>query len=144
MWRRGWNHVRRLHIPVRYCAHPPVDPNSFVCWLRDHAQVENARHVDDHDHYVQDGGWSSCSVPRHNTDCRRCCTIRESDPCLYETKANLTQVGLNFMTYELVRKYFTPEGEKNPSAVRKLAAGAISGAVAQTCTYPLYDRCHPL
>ncbi|MCJ1405965.1 hypothetical protein MMC19_000030 [Ptychographa xylographoides] len=46
-------------------------------------------------------------------------------------------VGLNFMTYESVRKYFTPEGDKNPSAVRKLAAGAVSGAVAQTCTYPL-------
>ena len=41
------------------------------------------------------------------------------------------------MTYELVRKYFTPEGDKNPSAIRKLAAGAISGAVAQTFTYPL-------
>lgn len=46
-------------------------------------------------------------------------------------------VGLNFMVYEHVRKYLTPEGDKNPSAVRKLAAGAISGAVAQTCTYPL-------
>lgn len=46
-------------------------------------------------------------------------------------------VGLNFMTYELVRKHFTPEGDKNPSAIRKLAAGAISGAVAQTFTYPL-------
>lgn len=45
-------------------------------------------------------------------------------------------VGLNFMTYELVRSYFTPEGESNPTAIRKLAAGAISGAVAQTCTYP--------
>ncbi|EPE10007.1 mitochondrial carrier [Ophiostoma piceae UAMH 11346] len=45
-------------------------------------------------------------------------------------------VGLNFMTYEAVRKYFTKDGEKNPSALRKLAAGAISGAVAQTCTYP--------
>ncbi|KAL8795033.1 MAG: hypothetical protein Q9195_002481 [Heterodermia aff. obscurata] len=45
-------------------------------------------------------------------------------------------VGLNFMTYESVRKYLTPEGEKNPPAMRKLAAGAISGAVAQTCTYP--------
>ena len=42
------------------------------------------------------------------------------------------------MTYESVRKYLTPEGEKNPPAIRKLAAGAISGAVAQTCTYPLY------
>lgn len=41
------------------------------------------------------------------------------------------------MVYESVRKHFTPEGDKNPSAVRKLAAGAISGAVAQTCTYPL-------
>ncbi|KAJ5140581.1 hypothetical protein N7448_003989 [Penicillium atrosanguineum] len=45
-------------------------------------------------------------------------------------------VGLNFMTYESVRKYFTPDGEKNPSPARRLLAGAISGAVAQTCTYP--------
>lgn len=45
-------------------------------------------------------------------------------------------VGLNFMVYEVVRQYLTPEGEQNPSAVRKLLAGAISGAVAQTCTYP--------
>jgi len=45
-------------------------------------------------------------------------------------------VGLNFMVYESVREYFTLEGEQNPSAVRKLLAGAISGAVAQTCTYP--------
>jgi solute carrier family 25 phosphate transporter 23/24/25/41 len=41
------------------------------------------------------------------------------------------------MTYESVRKYFTPDGDKDPSVVRRLAAGAISGAVAQTCTYPL-------
>ncbi|KAI9816671.1 MAG: hypothetical protein M1826_001745 [Phylliscum demangeonii] len=45
-------------------------------------------------------------------------------------------VGLNFMTYEAVRKYLTPEGEEHPDAVRKLIAGATSGAVAQTCTYP--------
>lgn len=45
-------------------------------------------------------------------------------------------VGLNFMVYESVRKYLTPEGDQNPSAARKLLAGAISGAVAQTCTYP--------
>lgn len=51
--------------------------------------------------------------------------------------ANIEQVGLNFMTYESVRKYLTPEGDKNPSPYRKLLAGAISGAVAQTCTYPL-------
>lgn len=41
------------------------------------------------------------------------------------------------MVYESVRKYLTPEGDKNPSAFRKLLAGAISGAIAQTCTYPL-------
>ena len=46
-------------------------------------------------------------------------------------------VGLNFMIYESVRQYFTPEGQANPSAVGKLCAGAISGAVAQSCTYPL-------
>ncbi|CEJ60822.1 Putative Solute carrier protein [Penicillium brasilianum] len=45
-------------------------------------------------------------------------------------------VGLNFMTYESVRKYLTPEGDKHPNPWRKLLAGAISGAVAQTCTYP--------
>lgn len=45
-------------------------------------------------------------------------------------------VGLNFMVYEAVRGYFTEPGEKNPVWYRKLAAGAISGAVAQTCTYP--------
>ena len=30
----------------------------------------------------------------------------------------------------------TPEGQKNPSTLGKLGAGAMSGAVAQTCTYP--------
>ncbi|KYK58050.1 hypothetical protein DCS_05063 [Drechmeria coniospora] len=45
-------------------------------------------------------------------------------------------VGLNFMVYESVRKYLTPEGDRHPSAARRLLAGAISGAVAQTCTYP--------
>ncbi|KAK0386689.1 hypothetical protein NLU13_6523 [Sarocladium strictum] len=45
-------------------------------------------------------------------------------------------VGLNFMVYESVRKYLTPDGDRDPSAARKLLAGAISGAIAQTCTYP--------
>ena len=49
------------------------------------------------------------------------------------------KVGLNFMTYEFVRKYLTPEGDKDPSSWRKLVAGAISGGFAQTCTYPLYN-----
>ena len=47
------------------------------------------------------------------------------------------------MTYESVRKWLTPEGDKNPTNIRKLSAGAISGAVAQTCTYPLYDLLDP-
>lgn len=46
-------------------------------------------------------------------------------------------VGLNFMIYESVRQYFTPEGAQSPSSIGKLCAGAISGGVAQTCTYPL-------
>lgn len=50
----------------------------------------------------------------------------------------MRQVGLNFMVYESIRTYFTPPGDKNPPWYRKLAAGAISGAVAQTCTYPLF------
>ena len=51
--------------------------------------------------------------------------------------ADFRQVGLNFMVYESIRTYFTSPGEKNPPWYRKLAAGAISGAVAQSCTYPL-------
>ncbi|KAF2012303.1 ADP,ATP carrier protein [Aaosphaeria arxii CBS 175.79] len=45
-------------------------------------------------------------------------------------------VGLNFMVYEIARNQFTPEGQADPSALGKLGAGAVSGAVAQTCTYP--------
>ena len=41
------------------------------------------------------------------------------------------------MVYETVRTFFTPAGEKNPTTIGKLSAGAVSGAVAQTCTYPL-------
>ena len=41
------------------------------------------------------------------------------------------------MTYEFLRIYVTPEGQKNPTSYGKLMAGAVSGAVAQTCTYPL-------
>jgi len=47
------------------------------------------------------------------------------------------KVGLNFMVYETARQYVTPVGEKDPSTIGKLLAGAVSGAVAQTCTYPL-------
>lgn len=45
-------------------------------------------------------------------------------------------VGLNFMVYESARKFVTPDGQSNPGAIGKLVAGAVSGAVAQTCTYP--------
>ncbi|KAH7091186.1 mitochondrial carrier domain-containing protein [Paraphoma chrysanthemicola] len=45
-------------------------------------------------------------------------------------------VGLNFMVYEMARTQFTQEGQKDPSALGKLGAGAVSGAVAQTITYP--------
>lgn len=35
-----------------------------------------------------------------------------------------------------MRTFVTPEGEVAPNAFGKLASGAISGAVAQTLTYP--------
>jgi solute carrier family 25 (mitochondrial phosphate transporter), member 23/24/25/41 len=46
-------------------------------------------------------------------------------------------VGLNFAVYEHLRKVVTPEGQKNPTGVGKLVAGAISGAIAQSITYPM-------
>jgi solute carrier family 25 (mitochondrial phosphate transporter), member 23/24/25/41 len=46
-------------------------------------------------------------------------------------------VGLNFAVYEHVRKLVTPEGHRDPTAIGKLGAGGISGAVAQTVTYPM-------
>lgn len=45
-------------------------------------------------------------------------------------------VGLNFAVYEYARELFTPKDKQNPSVFGKLGAGAISGAVAQTLTYP--------
>ncbi|KAF2457378.1 mitochondrial carrier domain-containing protein [Lineolata rhizophorae] len=45
-------------------------------------------------------------------------------------------VGLNFMVYETMRRIVTPEGQQNPGTLGKLGAGAVSGAVAQTFTYP--------
>jgi len=45
-------------------------------------------------------------------------------------------VGLNFMVYESIRPQFIAEGQQNPGNFGKLASGAISGAIAQTCTYP--------
>ncbi|KAE9964031.1 hypothetical protein BLS_006936 [Venturia inaequalis] len=45
-------------------------------------------------------------------------------------------VGLNFMVYEKARTLFTAEGDKDPGAIGKLAAGAVAGGIAQTCTYP--------
>lgn len=45
-------------------------------------------------------------------------------------------VGINFATYEAMRKLVTREGEANPSALGKLLAGGMSGAVAQSITYP--------
>ena len=45
-------------------------------------------------------------------------------------------VGINFAVYEYVRELFISPGEADPSALGKLASGAIAGAVAQTLTYP--------
>lgn len=35
-----------------------------------------------------------------------------------------------------MRKFMTPDGQANPTALGKLLAGAVSGAVAQSFTYP--------
>ncbi|KAF5094478.1 hypothetical protein D0Z00_003525 [Geotrichum galactomycetum] len=45
-------------------------------------------------------------------------------------------VGINFAVYEYVRELLITPGESDPSALGKLASGAIAGAVAQTLTYP--------
>lgn len=45
-------------------------------------------------------------------------------------------VGLNFAVYESIRKRFSNMEGGEPTALEKLASGAISGAVAQFLTYP--------
>lgn len=45
-------------------------------------------------------------------------------------------VGLNFAVYESVRKRFASIEGGEPTALEKLASGAISGAIAQFLTYP--------
>jgi len=46
-------------------------------------------------------------------------------------------VGLNFAIYEFLRKLISPRDGGQPSAIRKLFCGGLSGAVSQTITYPL-------
>ncbi|EIM81084.1 mitochondrial carrier [Stereum hirsutum FP-91666 SS1] len=43
-------------------------------------------------------------------------------------------VGINFASYELLRGYLTPPGKT--SVMRKLACGALAGAISQSLTYP--------
>lgn len=45
-------------------------------------------------------------------------------------------VGLNFAVYESLRKAMTPPGDVAPGTLGKLGCGAMSGAVAQSITYP--------
>lgn len=45
-------------------------------------------------------------------------------------------VAINFAMYEYMRERLIPDGCREPSALGKLTAGAVSGAVAQTVTYP--------
>ena len=45
-------------------------------------------------------------------------------------------VGINFATYEAMRKFMTADGQANPTAIGKLISGGVSGAVAQSITYP--------
>ncbi|CAG8476367.1 9011_t:CDS:2 [Ambispora gerdemannii] len=46
-------------------------------------------------------------------------------------------VALNFHSYEVLRKFFTPENKSSPSVSHKLLCGALAGTFAQTITYPL-------
>ncbi|KAG9304532.1 hypothetical protein G9A89_020096, partial [Geosiphon pyriformis] len=46
-------------------------------------------------------------------------------------------VALNFHSYEVLRKYFTPENKTSPPVAQKLLCGALAGTFAQTMTYPL-------
>ncbi|CAG8508160.1 21095_t:CDS:2 [Dentiscutata erythropus] len=46
-------------------------------------------------------------------------------------------VALNFHSYEVLRKYFTPVDRTSPPVAQKLLCGALAGSFAQTITYPL-------
>ena len=139
MRRRCWHYLCYLHLPPGYRANTIVNTVCLVCHTFGRDEKKAAGYVGHHGQYVQDGRRLLSSVQRHSTDSSRSCPIRMLESRRLDCWAlTRVKVGLNFMTYESVRKYLTPEGEKNPPAMRKLAAGAISGAVAQTCTYPLY------
>jgi len=141
MRRHCGHHIRHVYLSVRHRSHAPFHPVGIICGTGGQTQ-ETPWHVANYDSDVPDRGRIHSALPRDSSHsggrcalCKFLCNYSLGGDCWW---ANVTQkVGLNFMTYEFVRQYLTLEGEQNPSAVRKLAAGAISGAVAQTCTYPL-------
>lgn len=45
-------------------------------------------------------------------------------------------VGINFAVYEWIREQIIVSTAREPTCFEKLAAGAVSGAIAQTMTYP--------
>jgi hypothetical protein len=139
VWCDCWYHLRDFDLPPRYRSNTTFDPVGLVCGTRkSRSWKEATRHVADIDQNVQDRGWLLCPLPGYSPDSCWCCAIRK-DILTFgsDHRADFYQVGLNFMVYESVREAFTPEGSDNPSSVGKLGAGAISGAIAQTCTYPL-------
>ena len=138
--RRRRHRLRHLHLSPRHRPYTVIDTVRLLCEPGPGGKDEVAGHVGDHGPHVQKRRRRPSLVSRDHTYSRRRCALCEFDfapPPASGSMLMMTQVGLNFMTYESVRKYLTPDGEKAPSVVRRLAAGAISGAVAQTCTYPL-------
>jgi hypothetical protein len=135
-----WHHLGDLYLSSRHCANTTLHTISLICRIRQ-IRREPSRYGSHHDQNVQDRRWCPRVVSGHPSDGGRCGTLCTSALCIDAGTSFMSdwmQVGLNFMVYESIRTYFTPVGDKNPVWYRKLAAGAISGAVAQTCTYPLY------
>jgi len=137
MRRMCGHYIGYVHLSLRHRPNTSLNTVSWIC-SPGKARGKAAWNVGHPRQDVQDGRGASRPISGHHSNRSGCCSLREFLVSMcWGGMANFDQVGLNFMVYESIRKYFTTPGETAPPWYRKLAAGAISGAVAQTCTYPL-------
>ncbi len=78
MWRSCRHHLRNLHLPTRYSPYAVVNTVCVVRSIERSFTKQVARHVGNHENYVQDGRWLFGIIQGYITHSGWCGTLCES------------------------------------------------------------------